>query len=121
MTGEVLEYAAEESVILPRTITVDFAIMSSSDSRSKVAPVSGKLQDDSNSAMKRKRFTPSKRAVRIPTNLSDITRVIYRYTSEVGFAGHAVGATCPIFPEMCPPIHPPFGGYPALPGLTISI
>src|ERR1035437_716092 len=67
--------AAQEAVTFPRTILVLRVIMSSSDSRSKVAHWSGKTHEVTTIANMRQRFTQPIRACGMPANPIDNTEV----------------------------------------------
>src|ERR1035437_7270863 len=67
--------AAQEAVTFPRTIMVLRLIMSSSDSRSKVAHSSGKAHEVTTIASMRQRFTQPIRAGSMPANPIDTTGV----------------------------------------------
>src|SRR5450755_1946125 len=65
--------AAKEAETFPRTILVLRAIISSSDSRSKVAHCSGRTHEVTTIASMRQRFTQPVRAGSMPPNLIDNT------------------------------------------------
>ena len=68
MTGP--EAAAYADATFPRTIAVDFAIMSSRESRSRVALWSGDMQKVSTNANMKWRFTSSVKAILMPIDVA---------------------------------------------------
>src|ERR1017187_6297523 len=67
--------AAQEDVTLPRTMVLLRVIMSSRDSRSRVAHCSGKRHEATTIANMRQRFTPPVRAGKTPLNPIDTKEV----------------------------------------------
>src|SRR5690242_2302115 len=76
-------------------MAVDFAIISSKESRSRVAHWSGIKQKVSTSANMKWRFTGLEKALRMPTNPAEIKRVAPGDWDFRGFLGHNVGTRCP--------------------------
>jgi hypothetical protein len=70
--------AIQVSVTVPRTMAVDFPIMSSSESRSRVAPWSGIKHEVTTTEvmmLNRWRFTTGKLAGSMPDKITDAARV----------------------------------------------
>src|SRR5437868_5731890 len=93
MTGP--EAAAKEDATFPRTIIVDFAIMSSRVSRSRVALWSGDMQKVSTNANMKWRFTRHLKASSRPIEVVNNKGVAGDMRASPVFLGHSLGAPCP--------------------------